>query len=401
MGKRIRTLMEGDLDWTHLIEIAVDHRVAPLLYRNLWHTCPQSVPETIFSVLRQRFLANSARNMIMTRELFKILALFQTHRIAVMPFKGPLLAASAYGDLTLRQFDDLDLLVHREDMLKAKDLLQHHGFRPAYRMAKSLEVEYIRSQYGYDFETIDRRMRIEIHWHVTPRGFAPDLDPEDLWERSQYAPLGSFQIRGLSPEDQLLLLCVHGTKHFWRRLMWVCDIAELMRGRTSIHWPNVIRLAEKSRCRQMLHLGLQLSRELLGAPVPDQVRRQVQGAAAKAGLVEEARRQLFKGSSKSPRFLENLLFQMRAKDSLLDGMMFGLRRAVSPGMEDWMFLRLPSYCRFLYFLLRPLRLIVKHVVHPVTVRLSRTVLQVNPRTGRQASTGSLVPADKGSAGERA
>lgn len=401
VAKRIHVLVKGKLVWPHLVELALHHGVAQLLYRNLWLTSAQAVPESVLGVLRQHFLVNSARNILMVRELFKILTLFQKHRIPVIPFKGPVLAASAYGDLTLRKFDDLDLLVHHADMLRAKGLLRSQGFRPVLRMARSQEDAYIRDQHGYDFESRDRSVRIEIHWHVTPRFFCLDLDPEELWERCRPTALGGFQLLGLSAEDELLLACVHGTKHLWRRLMWACDIAETVRTGGSIDWAEVIQLATKARCGRMLQLGVGLACELLGAPVSDPVQRRIQNLASRAAPVQEARRQLFEGSSKPPRFLEYVLFQMRSKDSVMDGLRFALRRAVSPGIEDWLSFRLPPPVRFLYFLLRPMRLMVKHAVHPACTRLSCAALQVKARVRRSACSRGPVRIDKGTAGERA
>jgi len=37
-------------------------------------------------------------------------------------------------------------------------------------------------------------------------------------------------------EDELVLICIHGAKHFWERLMWIADVAALISRQTAINW---------------------------------------------------------------------------------------------------------------------------------------------------------------------
>jgi len=102
----------------------------PLLYRSLKKTCQQAVPSTYLEQLRDLFLTNAARNVFLTAKLLELLDLFKENNIAALPFKGPVLAESIYGDISLRQFVDLDVLVHKRDALKARNLLLAHGYQP-------------------------------------------------------------------------------------------------------------------------------------------------------------------------------------------------------------------------------------------------------------------------------
>ena len=64
----------------------------------------------------------------MTFELLRILDILQQNAVSALPYKGPLLALIAYGDSTLRSFDDLDILVTDADYFKTKTILQQHGY---------------------------------------------------------------------------------------------------------------------------------------------------------------------------------------------------------------------------------------------------------------------------------
>src|SRR5688572_24047075 len=109
---RLKTLLHQDLGWQRLIQTAGIHGVLPLLYRSLSRNAPGLVPKAILERLRENFRSNVQRNLFLTAELLKLLDLFAAHRIDAVPFKGPVLAAAVYKDLSLRQFSDLDVLVH-------------------------------------------------------------------------------------------------------------------------------------------------------------------------------------------------------------------------------------------------------------------------------------------------
>lgn len=123
IGQQIQTLAQQSLDWSYLLQTAARHKVLPLLYQNLKTLCPEAVPKPVLSELRNFFHTNAAHNLFLAQERLKILKLFQDNDIPAIPFKGPVLAASVYGNLALRQFGDLDILVNPKDTIKARELL--------------------------------------------------------------------------------------------------------------------------------------------------------------------------------------------------------------------------------------------------------------------------------------
>ena len=75
------------------------------------------------------YVANARRNLLLVGQLLMLLRLFKDNDIPIIPYKGAVLAASAYGDITLREFHDLDFLVQKDHLLKARDLLLSHGYQ--------------------------------------------------------------------------------------------------------------------------------------------------------------------------------------------------------------------------------------------------------------------------------
>src|SRR5438876_1110475 len=116
-AERFRTLCRQDLDWDYILRLTEAHGMIPLVYRYMRALAAEAAPKAVIDQLRQRYHANALRNLSLAGEMIQLLELFQTHGITAIPFKGPTLAALAYGDLALRQFNDLDFLVNSRDIL--------------------------------------------------------------------------------------------------------------------------------------------------------------------------------------------------------------------------------------------------------------------------------------------
>lgn len=110
--ERIRTLLRSQIDWEYLLRAADSHGLKPLLYWHLEATSPESVPEVTLEHLEAEFRRNMKRNLFLSMELLKLLERLEGQGIQAIPFKGPVLAVSVYGNLALRPFSDLDILVH-------------------------------------------------------------------------------------------------------------------------------------------------------------------------------------------------------------------------------------------------------------------------------------------------
>ncbi|MGH9903389.1 MAG: nucleotidyltransferase family protein, partial [Pyrinomonadaceae bacterium] len=91
---RVRSLLRRDIDWSLLLRSAFTHGLMPILYRNLNDLCPAAVPRDVMEQLRNQFHENAYYNLFRTRELLRLLRLFEDDGIPMLPFKGPVLAAS-------------------------------------------------------------------------------------------------------------------------------------------------------------------------------------------------------------------------------------------------------------------------------------------------------------------
>jgi len=263
---RIHLMARQDVDWPHFLRIATFHGVVPLVYRSLSETCADVLPVPVRRELEDQFLVSSGSNMRLTSRLVAVVAALDADGIPCIPFKGPTFAERIYGSVVLRQFGDIDLLVATEDILPAKACLIRHGYRPEYRLDGSEEQSYLRTYCEYNFASSSHGDCVEIHWGFVPSHFGFEFDYPAIWQRRHTVNLFGAVLGQLAPEDLLLALCVHGTKHHWDRLSFVCDIAELLRRYPTLDWDLVLRRATAARCRRVLSLAVALAADLYGVP---------------------------------------------------------------------------------------------------------------------------------------
>lgn len=361
---KVLALLEEKIDWQYLEQTADRHGLLPLLYRNLSTACAEKIPRTRLNHLQDRFRKNTISNLLLTAEMRSILNLFESHGINAIPFKGPTLALVAYKDIALRQFHDVDLLLRREDVLKAKALLVARSYRPDYKLTRAQEAAHLKSDCEYNFK---ESIYVELQWEIAPRNYSLRINDESLWHRLERVEIEGTSLPALSAEDLLLILCAHGTKHAWTRLSWICDVAELMSTRESLDWSYLIERAVRLGCERMLLLGLFLANDLLGAALPNAVLEKIRADHAVRQLGAQVIEQLFNPAGDSPQVIEHSLFFIRARERLSDRLQCRLRMAFAPTIKDLTFIRLPRALLFLYYLLRPVRLIGKYGVK----RLSR------------------------------
>lgn len=356
-ASRIKSLISKDIDWTYLSRIARGHGVMPLLYRTLKSTCSDAVPKEILQELRQHFYANAGRNLFLTKELVKVVEFFEAHGIPSIPYKGPVLAASVYGNLAFREFGDLDILVKERNYPTAQQLLMDRG----YSLAKRFEYEST-------FMDSAGRIAVDLHKGMTAREFSCPLNFTYLSGRLQRMVLAGTEVPTLSPEDTLLMLAIQITKDSGGRylqLAKICDMAELLRSYPNLDFAQVLRQARRLGGERMLLYSLRLANNLLDAVLPSEVVRQMSFHPAIDGLVEYAQRQLFDDGDRTVPDEPTVdqfrwLIRERLRDKLYPYYLRYVTDVIMPCELERRLLPLPRELSVLYYLIRPVRLLGKH-----------------------------------------
>lgn len=266
----IRQKVQAPLDWQVVLELAWYHGVGPLLYRNLSTLCADLVPIESLTQLRQRTQAGALVNRVLAQELVVLCDAFESNGVPVIPIKGATLAAAVYGDLTLRDYNDMDLLVPEGSIAEAQALLLALGYERRTPPSDAGEVYHEDEPY-HVFIKKRTIFRVDLQYVMAHQQFMFQLDRPEFWKYRRPVALANTIVQGLAPEDLLIVLCVHGSKHVWEELKWICDVAELLRSHPHLDWNRIFSNASAWRCRRLVYMGLSLAHRILDAPLPDAV----------------------------------------------------------------------------------------------------------------------------------
>jgi hypothetical protein len=373
----MRAALREEIDWEHLIQRAHAHGITPLLYRNLHTTCPEAVPKAVLVQLERQFYLNEFKNRFLTRELLKLLDLLKSNGIPAIPYKGLALATVAYGNVAYRQFGDLDILIHKRDLSRTKELLISEGYQ--LQLTSEKEETSLKYHYHYHFVRHDGRVHVEIHWAFTRTYWSFPIDYQRLWSRLQPVTLNGAHVSSFHPEDLLLILCAHAAKHYWERLAWICDVAELIRAHPKVQWEQIMRQANELRSDRILLLGLFLASDLLGAVLPDQVLARVRADSEVEWLGTRVRQWLFTANGHPRPAFQKDRFYLRMRERWQDKASFVcyllpiyLRGAMTPNEKDRAFWPLPDSLSFCHYLLRPVRLVKENGLVPLALLFKRS-----------------------------
>ncbi len=359
---RVKELSRNNIDWNYLLSLAGRHGLIPLLFHHLNSICPEAVPGEILSRLETHFNANLGYNRFLTGELLKLLNLFENHGIPTIPFKGPVLASLVYGDIGLREFSDLDILIDKKDFNKAKDLLLSNGYSPVYRLNRVQEASSIRLRCQYLFRQPKTGVNLEIFWEFGPKGLSFPVNLRHLWTRLERQSFFGNEILAFSPEDLLHILCFHGYKHGWERLGWVYDVSGLIQIHQEMDWEWVIEQAHRLGSERILFLGLYLAKNLLEVTLPGKVCQQIKSDTKIEMLAHKVYKQLYKKNNNLLGILEKSLFHLRSIKTFWGQVLYCYFSMIPPRFGDFLFLKLPCSLFFLYYLIRPFRLLGKYGV---------------------------------------
>lgn len=372
VAEKINNLVQLPLNWDKIIKIAKKHSILILLYQTLNQICPQAVPSDVLTQLQKDFRTNKLRNLYLTRELLELLNLFTNHNIPIFCFKGPPLAQSIYGDISLRQFSDLDLLVYEKDVVKGRDLLLKQGNKMRFHVieleqteeAAFLESETVHKfvkECAYEFDYYKDQFVIELHWEVIPKYFAFPLSIDYLKESLTTVNLLNTDILSLSPENNLLLLCGHGTKDAWDKFLRICDIAELIRNYPQLDWDFILKQAQEKGGMRIVLSGVLLAHNLLDAPLPNIVLEKIELDPEITTIVTQIQDCLFLDAQKRSQQVKLFPFHLWTKERLRDKIFYTLSILFTPTNCDWSVLPKSNVPTFVYYLIRPIRMLIKYI----------------------------------------
>ncbi|MGA2417190.1 MAG: nucleotidyltransferase family protein [Candidatus Sulfotelmatobacter sp.] len=352
--QRLRALLEVPVDWDGLVQMANHHGTPSLLFQNL-SALRDSTPPEVLNALRQQHETNIHKSLFLARELFRILDCLSALGIEAIPYKGLALSEAYYGDMAMRQCGDMDLFVRAKDVSRIRGAVRVLGYTPRLPIPHDAEDAYVASGYECTFDHPAGRNLLELQWALQPRYYAVDFDMTGLFERAVEIAVAGRPIKTVAPGDLLLVLAVHAAKHVWGRLIWLCDIAQILR-RENLNWSWIESRARADGIRRILHVTLLLANRFLETEIPAPLRSAIERDQPAQGLAEEIAPGVLSGVSYEEEKISYFRLMMRLRERRIDRLLFLTRLALTPGPGEWESIRLPKRLFSLYRLVRMARL---------------------------------------------
>ncbi len=342
--------------WEDAIEGARQHGILPLLFLTLTAT-GAAIPPNALQLVRNEFERNAFHCFANSAELLEVLIAFEAAGIPAMPFKGVVLGASVYGDMTARTAGDLDVLIYYRDLLRATRILKERGYELTTKVLEDGSPE-AENYFEYHFERSIDGMVLELRWRLelTQPRYKRSLGMDWVWPRRRTTMLVGAAVPNLDAVSELLMLCMHGSKHVWSRLVWIYDVAKFLESEPGLDWRFAIKESRRLGLWRCLALGVLLARGLVGAHVPAEVLRSFENDRAARELAN-----FFQNHAPNkpgrvpdgpvPYDVQLLGFRERA-GVVLSPAFF------RPNGRDRAVVKLPKILEPLYYVIRPFRLLL-------------------------------------------
>jgi hypothetical protein len=367
--EELSVILKSPIDWTYAIGVLRRNAVLPLFSWNMLNHFAEELPNNVKQFFEQNLKEHIRSNIFLTGKLLEITQFFNANNIEALPFKGPMLAIQAYGNPALRKYGDLDVLVQPRHFRQAVQLLKDNGYSPVTSVSWLKKTNwYVSRKKDIYFVNKNRSVNLELHWKLSGSHFGLPKEMNRLWDRLEFVHLAGTAVSALPFNDLLIYLCLHGSRHSWERLSWVCDVNELIRSKQDVDWDGFFTAAKRVGCENVVALGLRLIHEFFGFNAPGLVWDQIKSDPMYDAMVAEIRDRLFSHDAKPVKIGERYLYHLKLKERPFDRwklhfhyISWYMRIILTPNEMDRSILHFPRLLYPLYYLTRPFRLVFTYL----------------------------------------
>ncbi len=347
---KIDNYKKKDINWEKFYQLALHHRVIPLLYYNLNRIKPIWIPSLVMDNLQTKYRENVFLMLQLTSQMESIAKLFNENNIEALFLKGPTLGKELYGDISLRTSKDLDILISSRDIKRTQKLLLENGYKEKGESGFILNEHKWRTHHTVFYHP-NSKFSTEIHWRLNDR---PDIEPSFncLWERRRVTNLTKEPISILGEEDLFLYLVSHGARHGWFRIRWLVDIERfLQRG---VEWERLNPIIKEYSNEHVVGQSLLLANHLLNTPTNKEFSSLL---SYKVNKLASFAMIFIKSIEYDQSFPKELIplhrkYSWKLQKNILQKIKFFMVSSY-PSYKDYQVFRLPKSLHFLYFFLRP------------------------------------------------
>ncbi len=349
-----------NVDWQRFLRLCDWHNIAPVVYRTLPDIRPEAIPASVVNSIRSLSRSNTVQALSLASELHRILKAFESQGIPAYPFKGPALSLMLYGDPARRRSKDLDVLVPREKLRKAMKVLNTLGYDAKNTMNGTRLAAHRYTDYETAFSRRDGKLHVELQWAFVPGYFGFDHERLDIWSILEKRACNGFAFPVLPPEEMLLLLSVHGAKHLWCKLAWICDVAALLMAENPPDLERSFELARRCGVMRLISLALLLAKRLAGVRLPEEVSARIDADLMASSLMRQVLAVIAETPVNPDVDPQRYIFYLKARERRRDQVLFAGRLMATLIVGEWNPAPLPDSLFPISYCLRPFRLALRH-----------------------------------------
>lgn len=352
--KYIKQLNNQQL-WEMVI-LAHAHGIFPLVYQAIREHASELLTDDTLNELKHQNMSIVMQNMHMTAELIRIMRLLEENGIEALAFKGPTLAQLAYGDITLRQYGDLDILIKQEDIYRIDALLTAQEYKRLFTLTPVQEKAWIKHSHEIGFVQSKNNIHLDIHWLLLDNDYPLQFELDTEKKHLNTVTINGQNIKTFPTEDLLIYLCIHGSKHLWERIGWIKDIDLMIRTQT-IDWEKLAVKLNNSRFERMFLLGLFLSNHFFQTPLPTIFRQQLKDK----NWLKKLNRFVSSDWQHHRNMFHNSVAMLQLFPTLKMKLLYLLKVIIKPSRNEYRYIDLPERMYWIYYLVRPYMLTKKYL----------------------------------------
>jgi hypothetical protein len=256
-----------NVDWKIVFQLAKVNQTIPLVWHNL------KVSQLDYLVppdLAEKFLIESEKikaiNALRIKTGLLLLKELSNHGVKVAILKGIYFAESLYHNPYYKKMNDIDVLIEKNDVhLVLETLKKLKYFSAGELLGKSAENQVDISHHLPPFFSRDLNVMIGFRWEFVSPSNNIKLNYQDIWSRAKNFNFYGANCYHLTPEDNLLHLCIH-LSLYKSGVKEVADIYNLILN-NNINWTHFESQLKDKECFQRVLSALTISQKMM--PIND------------------------------------------------------------------------------------------------------------------------------------
>lgn len=303
-----------NVDWDEVIDLANKHKVEGIIYLALRKSnLISKVGEKRINLLKQKAAITGIGQSRHISGLSIVFNKIIEENIPVIVLKG-LVVRDFYPQPDQRTMSDADILVHKDDVEKVKNLLIDMGYIFLEDHKASHHIALVHHKYPM----------VEVHWNLFKRdGFSNELEHYErlIWKRAIKVNVGKAEVLSLSYEDLALHLCMHMAAHLAATgfgVRQLCDLVVLVEKKgEEIDWNSFIMKARMYGFEKFSLIMFLLCKELFQMEIPKELEiKSVNNKKYVAALIDEIFESGVHGKKEmANQFATQVAFNFEDKDS--------------------------------------------------------------------------------------